>query len=51
MLYLTIALLVMIFGIALVLLRHRRPSSMGHSIGTFEKEMRALAPEEGDYGA
>lgn len=51
MLYLSIALLVMIVGIGVVLLRHRRPSSMGHSIGTFEKEMQALAPEDRHRGA
>ena len=33
-------------GIAIVLLRNRRPTSMEHSIAEFERNLRALAPEE-----
>ncbi len=32
-------------GIAFVLLRNRRPTSMDHSIAEFERGLRALAPE------
>ncbi|MDZ4825791.1 MAG: hypothetical protein SGJ13_04910 [Actinomycetota bacterium] len=32
-------------GIAIVLMRNRRPTSMDHSIAEFEKGLRALAPE------
>jgi hypothetical protein len=32
-------------GIAIVLLRNRRPTSMEHSIDEFERGLRALAPE------
>jgi len=32
-------------GIAAILLRNRRPSSMEHSIEEFERGLRALAPE------
>jgi len=32
-------------GIAIVLMRNRRPTSMDHSIAEFERGLRALAPE------
>jgi hypothetical protein len=32
-------------GIAIVLVRNRRPTSMDHSIEEFERGLRALAPE------
>ena len=32
-------------GIAIVLVRNRRPTSMDHSIAEFERGLRALAPE------
>jgi len=32
-------------GIAIVLLRNRRPTTMDHSIAEFERALRALAPE------
>jgi hypothetical protein len=32
-------------GIAVVLMRNRRPTSMDHSIEEFERGLRALAPE------
>lgn len=35
-------------GIAVVLLRNRRPTSMEHSINDFERGLRALAPEPRD---
>jgi len=33
------------FGISVVLVRNRRPTSMDHSIAEFERGLRALAPE------
>jgi hypothetical protein len=33
-------------GIAAVLWRNRRPTSMEHSITEFERNLQALAPEE-----
>jgi hypothetical protein len=32
-------------GIAVVLLRNRRPTSMDHSIAEFERGLKALAPD------
>ena len=32
-------------GIAFVLMRNRRPTSMDHSIEEFERGLRALAPD------
>ena len=32
-------------GIAIVLVRNRRPTTMDHSIAEFERGLRALAPE------
>jgi hypothetical protein len=43
--FLLFALLASAFGIAVILLRNRRPSSMEHSIEEFERGLRALAPE------
>ena len=43
--FLMIAVVGSIVGIAIVLLRNRRPSSMEHSIGEFERNLRALAPD------
>ena len=51
MLYFLIILVVMAVGIAIVLLRHRKPSSMNHSINEFEKGRRALDPTERQRGA
>jgi preprotein translocase subunit SecG len=51
MLYLIIAITVMVVGISFVLLRNRKPSSMGHSIGEFEKGLDALRPEDERHGA
>jgi hypothetical protein len=43
--FLLIAVVGSIFGIAVVLLRNRRPNSMEHSIDEFERNLRALAPD------
>jgi len=43
--YLLFALLASAVGIAVILFRNRRPSSMEHSIEEFERGLRALAPE------
>jgi hypothetical protein len=43
--FLLIVVVGSIFGISIVLLRNRRPSSMEHSIGEFERNLRALAPD------
>ncbi len=45
MAFLLIAVLGSVLGIAIVLLRNRRPTSMEHSIAEFERNLRALAPE------
>jgi hypothetical protein len=42
--FLLIAVVGSAVGIAIVLLRNRRPSSMEHSIDEFERNLRALAP-------
>ena len=43
--FLLFALVASAVGIAAILLRNRRPSSMEHSIEEFERGLRALAPE------
>jgi hypothetical protein len=43
--FLLIAVVGSIVGITIVLLRNRRPNSMEHSIGEFERNLRALAPD------
>ena len=50
MLYLIIIAAVLAIGIPFVLLRHRKPSSMSHSIGRFERGMDALKPGEEHRG-
>jgi hypothetical protein len=35
-------------GIGVVLFRNRRPTSMEHSITEFERNLRALAPDDTD---
>jgi hypothetical protein len=45
MAFLLFAVLASAVGIATVLMRNRRPSSMEHSIEEFERGLRALAPE------
>ncbi len=42
--YLVAAIVLSALGIAFVLLRHRRPTGMSHSIGEFEKGLHAIAP-------
>jgi len=43
--FLLFAFVVSAVGIAIVLFRNRRPTSMDHSIAEFERGRRALAPE------
>jgi hypothetical protein len=43
--FLIFAMVASAVGIAIVLLRNRRPASMEHSITEFERGLRALAPE------
>jgi len=43
--FLLFAMVASAVGIAAILLRNRRPSSMEHSIEEFERGLRALAPE------
>jgi hypothetical protein len=43
--FLLIAVVGSALGIAVVLLRNRRPTSMDHSISEFERGLRALAPD------
>jgi hypothetical protein len=43
--FLLFAVIASAVGIAAVLLRNRRPTSMEHSITEFERGLRALAPE------
>jgi hypothetical protein len=43
--FLLFAVLASAAGIAAILVRNRRPSSMEHSIEEFERGLRALAPE------
>ena len=46
MAFLLFAVIVSAVGIAIVLVRNRRPTSMEHSIAEFERGRRALAPDE-----
>jgi hypothetical protein len=43
--FLLFAVIVSAVGIAIVLVRNRRPTSMEHSIAEFERGRRALAPD------
>jgi hypothetical protein len=43
--FLLIAVVGSFVGITIVLFRNRRPNSMEHSIGEFERNLRALAPD------
>ena len=45
MAFLLIVVVGSIVGIGIVLMRNRRPNSMEHSIGEFERNLRALAPD------
>lgn len=46
MLFLLFAVVASAVGIAIVLVRNRRPSSMQHSISEFERGLQALAPQD-----
>ncbi len=48
MAYLLFAAVASAVGIAAVLLRNRRPTTMQSSIGEFERGLRALAPAPGE---
>ncbi|MCZ7536000.1 MAG: hypothetical protein M5T61_08800 [Acidimicrobiia bacterium] len=48
MAYLLFAVVASAVGIAAVLLRNRRPTTMQSSIGEFERGLRALAPVPGE---
>ncbi len=43
--FLLIAVVGSVVGIAIVLIRNRRPNSMEHSIDEFERNLRALKPD------
>ena len=43
--FLVAAVLLSVVGCAILLLRHRRPTSLEHGVDTFATQMRALAPE------
>ena len=43
--FLAAAVLLSVVGCAILLLRHRRPTSLEHGVDTFATQMRALAPE------
>ncbi len=49
--FLIFAVVASAVGIAVVLLRNRRPTTMESSIGDFERGLRALAPEPPDTGS
>ena len=42
--FLVAAVLLSVVGCAILLLRHRRPTSLEHGVDTFATQMRALAP-------
>jgi hypothetical protein len=44
--FLLMALLVSVIGLALLYVRQRKPTSLDHGITEFQREMRALAPDE-----
>jgi hypothetical protein len=43
--FLSVALVVSVFGSFALWLRHRDPTSLDHGIDEFQREMRALAPD------
>ena len=51
MAFLLFAVIASAVGIAIVLWRNRRPTSMDHSIAEFERGRRALAPDAGETTA
>jgi hypothetical protein len=53
LLYLLVAVALSGVGSAILWYRHRRPTSLEHSVDSFTRELRALAPdrrERGDVG-
>jgi hypothetical protein len=44
--FLLMALLVSVIGLSLLYVRQRKPTSLDHGITEFQREMRALAPDE-----
>jgi len=44
--FLVLALVVAVVGILVVVVRHRRPSSLGSGMERFAREMQALAPRD-----
>jgi hypothetical protein len=43
--FLVAAVVLSVVGCAILLLRHRRPTSLEHGVDAFATRMRALAPE------
>jgi len=46
-LFLVAALVLSLVGCAVLLLRHRKPTSLEYGIDAFSREMAALSPERG----
>jgi hypothetical protein len=44
--FLLMALLVSVIGLTLLWVRQRKPTSLHHGITEFQREMRALAPDQ-----
>ncbi len=44
--FLLMALLVSVIGLGVLWVRQRKPTSLDHGITDFQREMRALAPDE-----
>jgi len=44
--FLAVALVVSVFGSLMLWYRHRDPTSMDHGIDQFQREMRAIAPDQ-----
>ncbi len=45
--FLLAALVLSMAGCAVLLVRHRQPTSLEHGVDSFRRQMRALAPEPG----
>lgn len=43
--FLLVAVLISVLGSAILFLRHRDPTSLDHGVEEFQREMRALAPD------
>lgn len=48
--FLFVAVVLSVVGCSLLLLRHRKPTSLEDGIDSFRREMRALAPDKGHDG-